>query len=299
MTNKTPKAFDFAEESLPPDPIDRAAAPKAFDFGDEQLSSSAPQAAVPVPNATPPKELSFDDVPEAPAASVPTKAAPSTLFDSEDHPAVRDALAAVRTNYPVLFAHSEQRFAAMFRRVLPVKLSLVTNWAEAPLMEQAALLLPMTRLVRKFSEMEVPALLEDALESTKPPTGVFGKFLGRSSTPGQYKAALISSRTKLQQLMSDSELATRKLDESAKNLTLHWVTLAVVAELAGRAPDATLLDALQQRRALLQQAVRQAEMSMLQMGQMRQQTAELIGQVTSFLTVTLPAIEMAQAQGGS
>jgi len=31
----------------------------------------------------------------------------------------------------------------------------------------------------------------------------------------------------------------------------------------------------------------------------RQQAAELVGQVSSFLTVTLPALEMAQAQGGA
>ena len=91
----------------------------------------------------------------------------------------------------------------------------------------------------------------------------------------------------------------RKLEESARNLSLHGAALAVVSKLAGGALDATLSDALVQRRTLIQQAVRQAELSMLQMGQMRQQAADLIGQVSSFLTVTLPALEMAQAQGGN
>ena len=267
MTNQTPKAFDFGEEPVPPP-----------DSG------------------TTPKALSFDDMPEAP--ELPPKAAPRALFESEDHPAVRDALATVRTDYPVLFEHSEQRLAALFRRILPVKLALVTGWAEAPLMEQAALLQPITELVHKFAEMAVPALLEDALESTKAPTGLFDKLFSRPTSPAQYKPALIASRAQLQQLMSDSEVATRNLDESAKNLTLHWVALAVVSELAGRAPDATLLDVLVQRRTLIQQAVRQAELSILQMGQVRQQAADLIGQVSSFLTVTLPAVEMARTQAG-
>jgi hypothetical protein len=297
MTNQTPKAFDFGEEPVPPPvPVDRPAVPQAFDFGDAQVSPSAPQPALPVP--TQPKVLSFDDLPEAPP-SLPPKAAPRALFESEDHPAVRDALSTVRTDYPVLFEHSEQRLAALFRRILPVKLSLVTDWAEAPLMEQAALLQPVTELVRKFAEMEVPALLETALESAKAPTGVFGKLFSRPASPAQYKPELISSRAQLQQLMADSEIATRNLDESAKTLTLHWVALAVVSELAGRAPDATLLDVLLQRRTLIQQAVRQAELSMLQMGQVRQQAADLIGQVSSFLTVTLPALEMAQTQNGN
>lgn len=294
MTNQTPKAFDFGEEPVPaPASAERAVAPKAFDFGEADIASPAAPAA-------PPKVLFFDNLPVAPAtASGAAQAAPKALFDSEDHAAVRDALATVRTDYPGLLPHSEQRLAALFRRLLPVKLSLVTDWAEAPLMEQAAQLLPMTQLVRKFAEMEVPALLDGALESTRAPTGLFGKLLRRSKAPAQFKPELTAARAQLLQLMSDSEVATRNLDASAKNLTLHWVALAVVAELAGGARDETLLDVLQQRRTLIQQAVRQAELSILQMGQVRQQAAELIGQVSSFLTVTLPALEMAQAQGGS
>ena len=296
MTDQTPKAFDFGGEPEPPaDPVNRPAVPKAFDFGDAQ-DSAAPLARDRAPGA-----LSFDDLPPVPADSGVTAKKPvaRALFDSEDHPAVRDALATVRTDYPVLFGHSEQRLAAMFRRILPVRLALVTQWAEGPLMEQAALLQPVTELVLKFAQMAVPALLDAALESTTPATGVLGKLFRRPTSPALYKPALTSSRAQLLQLMTDSEVATRNLEESAQNLTLHGVALAVVSKLAGGAPDATLLDALVQRRTLIQQAVRQAELSMLQMGQVRQQAADLIGQVSSFLTVTLPALDMAQAQRGN
>jgi hypothetical protein len=127
---------------------------------------------------------------------------------------------------------------------------------------------------------------------------MFGKLFRRPESPAEYKPALAASRAQLLQLMADSEVAMRDLEESAQNLGLHGAVLAVVSTLAGGAPEATLLDALVQRRTLIQQAVRQAELSMLQMGQVRQQAADLIGQVSSFLTVTLPALEMAQAQGG-
>lgn len=296
MTHQTPKAFDFGgEPEPPPDPASRSAVPKLFDFGDAQGSAAPPLA-----RNSPPKVLSFDDLPAARAASGATpKAVAKALFESEDHPAVRDALAAAWADYPVLVEHSEQRLAALFRRVLPVRLSLVTEWAEGPLMEQAALLQPVTELVLKFAQMAVPAILDAALESTKAPTGVFGKLFRRPTSPAQYKPALTSARAQLLQLMADSEVATRNLEESAKNLTLHWAALAIVSKLAGGALDATLLDALVQRRTLMQQAVRQAELSMLQMGQVRQQAADLIGQVSSFLTVTLPALEMAQAQSGN
>ena len=296
MTHQTPKPFDFGAEPEPPSaPVKPPAVPRAFDFGDAQGC-----AAEPLGRNSAPAVLSFDELPAAPDPSgVTPKAAPRSLFESEDHPAVRDALATACIDYPLLFAHSEQRLAALFRRILPVRLLLVTQWAEGPLMEQAALLQPITELVLKFAQMAVPALLDAALESTRAPTGMFGKLLRRRTSPAQYESALTSTRAQLLQLMADSEVATRNLEESAKNLTLHSAALAVVSKLAGGALDATLLDALVQRRTLIQQAVRQAELSMLQMGQVRQQAADLIGQVSSFLTVTLPALDMAQAQSGN
>ncbi|WP_426176839.1 hypothetical protein [Massilia sp. TWR1-2-2] len=291
MTHQTPKAFDFGGEPEPAaDPVDRSSVPKALDFGDIDAAAATPQAAAP-------KALAFDDIAVAPP--MPPKAAPKPLFDSEDHPAVRDALATARADYRAMFELAEQRLAALFRRILPVRLALVTNWAEGPLMEQSALLQPVTELVLKFSQMAVPALLEEALDSSRAPTGVLGKLFRRAPSPAQSKAALTSARAQLLQLMTDSEVATRNLEESATTLNLHWAALAVVSKLAEGAADETLLDALVQRRTLIQQAARQAELSILQMGQVRQQAADLIGQVSSFLTVTLPALEMAQAQRGN
>lgn len=283
MTDQKPKAFDFGgeEEATPPAPPAR---PRAFDFGDEQA---------PAAPSGPPRALSFDDLPPAPAPGARVKA----LFDSEDHPAVRDALAMARAEHPALYDHAEERLAALFRRILPVKLSLVTEWAEKPLMEQAALLQPITELVLKFAQMGVPAQLEAALESSKPATGVFDKLFRRPVPLAQHKQTLSSSRAQLLQLMADSEGAVGTLEASAQNLALHGAVLAIVSKLAGGA-DTALQDALVQRRTLIQQAVRQAELSILQMGHVRQQAADLIGQVSSFLTVTLPALELAQAQGG-
>jgi len=290
----TPRAFDFGEAPEPPaDPGTGPVAPHALDFGDTHADAPPP------PGNRPPRPLSFDDLPAAPAAPAvlsTTLKTPKALFDSEDHPAVRDALALARAEYPMLFEHAEQRFAALFRRILPVRLALVTEWGEEALMEQASLLRPVTELVLTFTQMAVPALLETALETTRAPAGMFGKLFRRATSPVEYKPALTSARLQLQQLMVDSDVAMRNLEASAQTLGLHSAALVVVSTLAGDSPDVALLDALVQRRTLLQQAVRQAELSILQMGQVRQQAAELIGQVSSFLTVTLPAIEMAQAQ---
>jgi len=286
----TPKAFDFGAQPEPaPDPVQPPAVPRAFDFSD---------AAAPATPAGPPKALSFDNLPPVPASSSLTAKAPArALFESEDHPAVRDALAIARAEHPLLFEQEEGRLAALFRRILPVRLGLVAQWAEEPLHEQAALLQPITELVLKFAEMGVPALLDAALESTRAPTGMFEKLFRRPAPPAEYKPALLASRAQLVQLMADSEVALRKLEASAKDLNLHGLVLTVVSTLAAGASDVTL-DALLQRRTLIGQAVRQAELSTLQMEQVRQQAADLIGQVSSFLTVTLPALEMAQAQGG-
>src|SRR5690349_10849611 len=97
----TPKAFDFGGE---PEPAPDPAVPRAFDFGNTQ------DAAAPPASAGPPKALSFDDLPPAPARSSLTAKTPAkALFESEDHPAVRDALEIARADHPALFAQSEGR----------------------------------------------------------------------------------------------------------------------------------------------------------------------------------------------
>ena len=95
MTHQTPKAFDFGEEPEPgsdsipvsvPDPVAPPAVPRAFDFGEDQ-------AAEPPAADSPPRALSFDHLPPVPAAtSLTRKPVATPLFESEDHPAVRDAL---------------------------------------------------------------------------------------------------------------------------------------------------------------------------------------------------------------
>jgi len=296
MTIQTPKAFDFGEEEATPSPpVERAPAPKAFDFGETEVGDAAPKTTAPAASIVSPKVLSFDDMP-TPEPALPAKAGPKSLFDSEDHPAVRDALARASSEHPAIFGHSEMELARLFRRLLPVKLALVTVWADEPLGAQTGVLRTAKDLVVRFSKLEVPDLLGAALESTKAPAvGALTRFfLGRGSTPAEFKPKLVDARKQLQEILSESETSADDLESSARNLSLYSVALTIVADIAGQAADPTLQDALHQRRVLLQQAIRQAEMSILQMAQMRQQAADLVGQVTSFLTVTLPAIEMAQ-----
>ena len=166
-------------------------------------------------------------------------------------------------------------------------------------MEQAALLQPVTELVLKFAQMAVPALLDAALESTRAPTGMFGKLFRRPTIARRVQAG--ADLQPCPAPATDGGQRGRHAQPGGVGTEpgLAWVALAVVSTLAGGALDATLADALVQRRTLIQQAVRQAELSIMQMGQVRQQAADLIGQVSSFLTVTLPALEMAQAQGGN
>ncbi|MCA1247560.1 hypothetical protein [Massilia sp. MS-15] len=284
----SPKAFDFGEEPAPPAPL-APAAPRAFEFDETQHAGPTPAP------AGPPTALNFDG-PAAPGpAGTARSPAARPLFDSEDHPAVRDALALAWADYPALAAQAEQRLAALFRRILPVRLSLVTEWGEDALAEQAVLLQQVAALVLQFAQMAVPALLDAALASTREPAGVFGRLFRRPPGPADYKPALDTARSQLLRFMVDSEAATGKLEASAHSLGLHGAVLAVVARLAAGA-DAGLQDALLQRRTLIQHAIRQAELSILQMAQLRQQSADLAAQVSSFLTVTLPALELARTQ---
>lgn len=269
MTDPTPKAFDFGEtERAPAAPSNASGTPRAFSFDDEQT-----------------------------APHPPSRPAVAVLFDSDDHPAVRDAMSLVRSGHPALFATAEQRLAALFRRILPVQVSLAAQWGDEPLREQAAQLQPVAELVRAFAQMAVPAQLEAALEQARPASGIIGKLLRRTATLDEHQRILATSHVRLLQFVADSQAAARTLEASARELALHGAVLGVVAQLASGA-DELLRDVIGQRRSLIQQALRQAELSILQLRQVERQAAELAGQVASFLHVTLPALELARREAG-
>lgn len=294
-----PKPLVFAD-AAPTAPA-TSGVPKALSFGSEpavqapvaSLGPTAIAAPEPVASGRTPGALTFSgDLPSHTEAR-PVRA----LFAQDEHPAMQSTIATARQMFPDMYRREAHRMDAHFRQLLPIRVSTVLAWAEKHVLKGPELSQQAAGLVQELAKLDVPALLAEALESTQPPTGLLKKLLQRQRAPSEFQPLLRNAGAALDRIREDAEKCSAETSEFGETLTVQMCSLVVIAEVAGQAPDAALGEALSRRRTLIQQTVQQAGLSLLQLAELRRQAVDLSTQVSSFLTVTLPAITMAQASG--
>jgi hypothetical protein len=190
------------------------------------------------------------------------------------------------------------RMDGHFRQLLPIRVPTVLAWADKLLAQGPDLARRAADIIQQFSKLDVAPLLAEALESTKPPTGLIQKLLQRQREPSEFVPLLREADTALGCIREAAEKCCRETQDFGEVLTIQLCSLAVIADVAGQAPDAALGDALRRRQLTLQQAVQQSGLSMLQLADVRRLAVDLSAQISAFITVTLPAIAMAKAQQG-
>jgi hypothetical protein len=209
---------------------------------------------------------------------------------------MRTAVATAQRMFPDMYRREAHRMDVHFRKLLPVRTETVLGWAESLVAKAPELSLRAAGIIQQFAELQVPALIEEALESTKPPSGLLQRLLQRQRAPAEFLSLLRTAGTALDRVRVDAEKCSNDTSEFGETLTVHLCSLAVIADVAGQAPTAALDEALGRRRVMLQQTIQQAGMSLTQLAELRRQAVDLSSQISSFMTVTLPAIMMADAQ---
>lgn len=265
--------------------------PKPLSFGQEEPETPAAS----VSSGRTPGALSFpDDLPSL-AIVEPVKA----LFEQDAHPAMRTAVETARRLFPDMYRRDAHRMDAHFRKLLPIRVEAVLEWGEKYLVKGPELSLQAAALIQQFAALNVPGLLAEALESTKPPTGLIQKLLQRQRAPAEFLPLLREAGASVDKLRTQAEKCSADMQEFGEKLTVKLCSLSVIADVAGSAPDAALGEAFHRRQTMIQQTVQQAGLSIVQLAELRRQAVDLSVQISSFLTVTLPAIAMSQANKGS
>jgi hypothetical protein len=295
-----PKALSFGPEPVPavsaaamPSAasargVEQGCGPKPLSFGPTEVAAQEE----PVARSHTPGALSFAE--SLPTLNVvePVKA----LFEQDAHPAMRAAIETARELFSDMYRRETHRMDAHFRKLLPIRVSSILEWAEKHVARGPELSLQAASLIQQFAALNVQAHLAEALESTKPPTGLLQKLLQRQRAPAEFLPLLREAGAAVDRIRSEAEKCSSETQDFAEKLTVQLCSLAVIAKMAGPAPDAALGEALSRRQAMIQQTVQQAGLSILQLADLRRQAVDLSSQISSFLTVTLPAIAMAQAQ---
>lgn len=290
MTDRVPVPKPLVFDDAPPGPATSVKGPLPLSFGEDEVFQ-APGAPA---QLVVPKPLSFESFPDA--APRPRRKLARPLFESENHPAVRAAIEAAWERYPELYETDGPRIDNHIRKLLPLTLANVSVWADEELLNEARTVLDASALIQKLAQLGVPALLEEVAASGQPPTGLIGKLLNRTASPESFRPALVAARTKLGVVATEGETKAKKLSDASRDLGILLISLVVVADGAGEAPDRSLAETVMHRRTLLQQALRQAELAVLQLEEVRRQGVDLMNQISTMLTVTLPALEMVKSQ---
>lgn len=288
MDNPSREPRAVVLNDLPGSSTNTARTPGVLNFGS---APATPGARSP---ASEPQALLFSHADRPIPEVVPGK----TLFACEDHPAVSESISVAKRKFAALYAQEGPRIGRQIRRLLPLSLAVVSNWAEATLAQEADLAHGSAALVHRLSQLRVPEYLESVLESARSRKGFIARLLTREAPapadePG---SELVSKRTQLDQLFQGCDDAMRQMAAVAHKLVIALASLIAVAEAAGEAPDAVLAECISHRRSLIQQAIRQAELSVLQLGELRRQLSGLSCQIATLLNITLPALKSARAK---
>lgn len=296
-----PKALDFS--NVPSPALPSASARASAGDGPKPLFSDPPSTAPAIGQAkvsraepTGPKPLVFADIP-APLRTQPQPAAEPgrTLFGVGDHPAVPGAIALAKQQFADLYAQDGAAIDRHLRALLPLSLPVVSTWGDSDLLVQSVLARDCGTAIKRLSELRVPEFLQTVLESTRPNPGLWAKLTQRAS-PLEHRADLVATRAQLGHLLDDVDKTLKSVNGARRKLASLMAALSAAASVTGQVRDAVLDDVLARRRSLLTQALQQADLLEPQLQEVRRQCADLSSQVSQLLTVTLPAIELAQSK---
>ncbi len=208
---------------------------------------------------------------------------------------VAPAVEHARAVFPEFAISQEHSLEIKLRQLVPWRHETVASWGAKALEESAAATSSAARLINRFAEYGIPELVEYALAIAQRGTSglVQRLFLRRKILSS--KPALTVAKSQLTQLLKECSDALASIEPLALQLKLNLVALAAAYEALAKPAEDSVDAAIVSRRVLLQQAVHQAELTVLQVAELRQQMAAQLHNVDRLLTITIPAFEIADA----
>lgn len=275
------KALVFAEA---PQPVKKESGPKPLSFPSTSTSSTqtAPQPPVVKP-------VSF------PAAAQQQRpvANPKPLFGESTSPLSVDAIKTIQQKSPDLFAAHKQKFELYVSRLLPIKLEMVMDWGSKTMERSRIAANEAAKLTSEFVSFDGLKILDAALKSVQPATGLLGKF--KQQKPTDFEPQIAVLMTSLSTWMQTCNTLIDRAKQNLEDVLLKSVSLASVCETVGDPADQILAQTMHNRRVMLQQGATQAELVLRQLESIYQQMVDQRMRADQMLNVTIPAWKNAAA----
>lgn len=302
---KAPGALSFPETPMsvatPPARRAESRAPAALSFPEETQPNKK---AVPPPSSVretrTPAPLSFDHLPDRPAPpSVQPRNFAQPVFEDKLTEKEAQAIRKAKENFPRMFPTYESQITNGIKQLLPFDLVVVGQWGNTAMQKQGEIVNQMAQITREFRGMEIAEFLQDMIEAPKKLTGgLINRFINnREKLIKQYKARAAALNVQINSLQPKIENVRDRFKEEGQRIPVLLAALSSASAVAGEGVDTTLSHCIHQRRTMLQQSATQLQVIEAQMEEMRRQLLDYQGRLEQVLVVTLPALEMADANG--
>lgn len=241
----------------------------------------------------------FDD--SAPACHQHAAGGPvaaGVMGEAADSGEVARAIALARQQDGAAWRRAQTAVEDAIRQLLPFSMERLAGWGNPALQDNARLVEAAASLQRAQSVLGINEIIQQALDARTPHKGFLERLRGGAAPVRldnlRVRAAGLSAR--LAQLALQIEALRLQAREQAERMDVLVTALASAAQVGGDRLDAAVDTALQNRRMVLLQASQQARLLLPQIDEMRRQLADHEARLTQFISVTLPAMDMAAAQ---
>lgn len=220
---------------------------------------------------------------------------PSALFNAADGMAIAPAMEFARAKFPDLYAAHELSIERKIRQLIPWQHETVSTWGSRALDENAAVTTRTAQLIKRFSGHGINELVEKATDlAQRGETGLLNRLFLRGKIIS-FKPALKVAKSQLADLIKDCNEYISLIEPLRAQLSVNLVALVAAHEALAKPHGGAIEAALHSRRVLLQQAIHQAELTALQLHELKQHVAAQLTHVEQLLTITIPAFEIANA----
>lgn len=228
-------------------------------------------------------------------APVPSRLPAQPSPDDGLTPAVRDALRLAQQRHPDLWAlDNGMLFRRHFQQLLPLKREVVLDWGAASLQAVADLVSRVATLTRAHVDLRGLDVLQKLLDDLRRPQNLWERLTRSDPAFTATRTHLGLLRAQVKPLLDQCDGLEKDAKSTAQRLAVLLASFGTVSATASGA-DGKLIQAMEERSALLQQSLRQASLLPPQIQALGAQMADLLARVDEATNVTLPAIELARA----
>lgn len=201
------------------------------------------------------------------------------------------------SKFPGIADQHVSSIEAKAKRLIPWSYDVVSTWADNALRGSSEVTSAVAKKMKEYSDLKTADLLDSALEEARfvPKTGILARFRQKQTSILTFKPNLQLCKANLSEILVAFDTALSLIQSEHSRLQVSLISLVAVIEVKGLPSDRSLEPVVSARRVLLQQAVQQANLLILQLTEISKAISSQLATINNLLYVTIPAFEVANA----